>query len=49
MNKELKKFKGKLNTCYYTEDGFGMPEFNTLKAAFNFNEYYNLYSDAKEN
>lgn len=37
---KIKEFGGDLETCYYTEDGYGMPEFNNLEDAWKFNEWY---------
>ncbi len=33
---------GRLNPNYYTDEGFGMPEFDTLETAVNFIEQYQL-------
>jgi hypothetical protein len=40
MTDDIKKFDGALSDDYYTDEGYGMPEFTNLKQAFNFNEYY---------
>ena len=37
---KVKEFGGDLITGYYTADGFGMPEFNSLEEAWKFNEWY---------
>ena len=36
------ELKGKLSDAYYTEIGFGMPEFDKLENAFAFAEWYSL-------
>ena len=38
---KVKEFGGKLSDRYYTDEGYGMPEFTDLEKAFQFNEYYN--------
>ena len=38
---KIKEFGGELSDCYYTDEGYGMPEFRNLEKAFEFNEYYN--------
>ena len=37
---KINEFGGELSDCYYTEEGYGMPEFKELEKAFDFNEWY---------
>jgi hypothetical protein len=38
---KVKEFEGELTDKYYTDEGYGMPEFTDLEKAYQFNEYYN--------
>lgn len=40
--KSIVKYNGTFNTEYYTDEGYGLAEFNNLEDSFNFNEWYNL-------
>jgi hypothetical protein len=40
MTDDVKKFDGVLSDNYYTDEGYGMPEFTNLNQAFDFNEHY---------
>lgn len=38
--KTIEDFGGTFATQYYTDDGYGMPQFDDLEKAFNYNEHY---------
>jgi hypothetical protein len=40
MTDKVKEFNGRMAGEYYTDEGYGMPEFKDLENAFNFNQYY---------
>jgi hypothetical protein len=40
MTEKVVEFNGRMADEYYTDEGYGMPEFKELEDAFKFNQYY---------